>query len=268
MLLADSIDRLLISQDGAMTTKDPLNGTTCVQTMQPLGTRYEITSFASAVVLDPSEILDGGRLFVGRLSRKAVCFAWTVGHDVRNWQELLAIQLVLVLTNMFLFGADFYLTNQGLHGFIAKTPILTYDLTAGTERRKVVLALSYAAVSAAFRAAPFCLALCVNGTLQPSGAYMAEPVPTIATHMFPYCFTAQLIVLFVVIADSLIHRKRHHGTFLLDLSWTNTNGFLVACGVPRWITGISLDASHAIKIGNKLFVKPSLQVVLGSARPT
>ncbi|KAG9417152.1 hypothetical protein AC1031_001544 [Aphanomyces cochlioides] len=134
MLLADSIDRLLISQDGAMTNKDPLNGTACVQTMQPLGTRYDIPSFASAVVLDPSEILDGGRFFVGRLSRKAVCFAWTVGHDVRNWQELLAIQLVLVLTNMFLFGTDFYLTNQGLHGFIAKTPILTCDLTAGTEQ--------------------------------------------------------------------------------------------------------------------------------------
>ncbi|CAK4659699.1 unnamed protein product, partial [Aphanomyces euteiches] len=61
-------------------------------------------------------------------------FAWTVGDDVRNWQELLAIGKHKLLTNMFLFGADFYLTNQGLHGFIAKTPILTCDLTACTEQ--------------------------------------------------------------------------------------------------------------------------------------
>ncbi|KAG9417154.1 hypothetical protein AC1031_001546 [Aphanomyces cochlioides] len=277
MFLADSIVRLLISQDGAMTTKDPLNGTAYVQTMQPLGTRYEITSFASAIVLDPSEILADGRFFVGRLSRKAVRFAWTVGHDVRNWQELLAIQLVLVLTNMFLFGADFYLTNQGLHGFIAKTPILTYDLTAGTEQRCLgsLLPRLLSLVPLHQRRAHLLRVDIWHAGLLLSGDLVDRLGSGGARH----------VGIYLELAES-IHVRRHVQPELVRL-WHSQHahehvhvavrrgvGGISSCSILfgtlcQWNSAtqrrISLDASHAIKIGNKLFVKPSLQVVLGYA---
>ncbi|KAH9191288.1 hypothetical protein AeNC1_006737 [Aphanomyces euteiches] len=67
--------------------------------------------------------------------------AWAI-HRVDNWLELLGIQLAFTTTNLIVFAADFYLTHQGLHGFLAKKPILSSVLSAGTERRKCVLLVS------------------------------------------------------------------------------------------------------------------------------
>ncbi|KAH9121566.1 hypothetical protein AeMF1_006772 [Aphanomyces euteiches] len=333
---------------------DDQNGTTSAQTISPLGNHFLISSSAYSVVLDlsatpppPPPPSSHGGSFVGRDSKKVVCFAWSIGHVVANWEGLFTFQLVMVIINGIFFGADFFLTNQGLQGFIAKKPILTYDLSAGTERRKAVLVLSgldcllsshyinvgriyhgssfgtivflfsalilatcweafthvalafiscipcpftrivsynprllvfgiiltlpcvywsqYEAMSREFHEAPFGLALNISGTLRPSGAYVDAPVPTIALHMFPCCCPTIFGVVLLAVAESMVQRKILYGVFLLDVSWTKTNGFLSCCGVPGWITGIALDAQNAIKIGNKLFVKPSLQVVLGYA---
>ncbi|CAK4220016.1 unnamed protein product, partial [Aphanomyces euteiches] len=332
--------RLLIATNGSMAT------------ISPLGNHFLISSSAYSVVLDlsatpPPPPSSHGGSFVGRDSKKVVCFAWSIGHVVANWEGLFNLQLVMVIINGIFFGADFFLTNQGLQGFIAKKPILTYDLSAGTERRKAVLVLSgsdcllsshyinvgriyhgssfgtivflfsalilatcweasthvalafiscipcpftrivsynprllvfgiiltlpcvywsqYEAMSRDFHEAPFGLALNISGTLRPSGAYVDAPVSTIALHMFPCCYPTIFGVILLAVAESMVQRKRLYGVFLLDVSWTKTNGFLSCCGVPGWITGIALDAQNAIKIGNKLFVKPSFQVVLGYA---
>ncbi|KAF0732216.1 hypothetical protein Ae201684_010661 [Aphanomyces euteiches] len=100
-----------------------------------MGRRYKITSFASSVALDKTT--------AGRPRNESFNLhgAWAI-HRVDNWLELLGIQLAFTTTNLIVFAADFYLTHQGLHGFLAKKPILSSVLSAGTERRKCVLLVS------------------------------------------------------------------------------------------------------------------------------
>ncbi|KDO16284.1 hypothetical protein SPRG_18180 [Saprolegnia parasitica CBS 223.65] len=43
---------------------------------------------------------------------------------------------------------------------------------------------------------------------------------------------------------------------------------MTACGLPNWFTSLPLDKSEAIKIGNRLFCKPSMQARMGYASVT
>ncbi|KAG9409679.1 hypothetical protein AC1031_019944 [Aphanomyces cochlioides] len=304
-LLSDQLHRWLLWTNGSA-VQDDANGLTAQQTMIPLGRRYKIASFASSVVLDKTTAvasLPNATLLVGQTSKRVVQFAWSMGHRVDNWLELLGIQLAFTTTNLIVFAADFYLTHQGLHGF--QKPILSCDLSAGTERRKFVMLVSvlncmlsahyinvgciyygttfgslvflasslvlatcwetmahvmlafvscipspfdhvvtyisrlfvfgtigllpfvfwwqYPAVSASFRAAPFGLALNIHGTLRSSGAYTAEPVPTSAIRMVPYCFLTMVFIAVMAVVESMGRRKLTQGVFLLDLSWTKSN---------------------------------------------
>ncbi|KAG9402139.1 hypothetical protein AC1031_007843 [Aphanomyces cochlioides] len=127
----------------------------------------------------------------------------------------------------------------------------------------------YAIVADTIDSFPFELAFNISGVLRPSGAYSNVGVVPVITIMAPPSAAIVLFCLLVSILFSGIHRKIKHGTFLLNIEWTSTNSFLDQCGMPRWITGLPLDQHNMVKIGNKMFCKPSLQTILGyaSVRP-
>ncbi|OQS05546.1 hypothetical protein THRCLA_02343 [Thraustotheca clavata] len=51
--------------------------------------------------------------------------------------------------------------------------------------------------------------------------------------------------------------------WLMSLEWHHSNGFIMYCGLPFMITSLPLDKSHATKIENKIFCRPSKLTVLG-----
>ncbi|CAK4071806.1 unnamed protein product, partial [Aphanomyces euteiches] len=127
----------------------------------------------------------------------------------------------------------------------------------------------YAIVAETINSSPFELAFNISGVLRPSGAYSNVGVVPVIAIMAPPSAAIALASLLVSILVSGIRRKIKHGTFLLNIEWTSTNSFLDQCGMPRWITGLPLDQHNMVKIGNKMFCKPSLQTMLGyaSVRP-
>ncbi|KAH9158487.1 hypothetical protein LEN26_002941 [Aphanomyces euteiches] len=117
-----------------------------------------------------------------------------------------------------------------------------------------------------FHDAPISLGLNISGIVHSSGAFAYGGfAKSCMSLMLPTTFAVWVIGVLVSVLVPQINRKRHKGTFLLNLAWTRTNGFLDNCGMPNWITGLPLDEHKMIKIGNKLFCKPSTQATLGIA---
>ncbi|CAK4149924.1 unnamed protein product [Aphanomyces euteiches] len=123
---------------------------------------------------------------------------------------------------------------------------------------------------------PFTQVATLSSTVMGHGLFLIAPLwvsqtPAITQHFHDTPISLGLNISDVVRSSgaftnvSQINRKRHHGTCLLNLAWTRTNGFMDNCRMPNWITGLPLDERKMIKIGNKLFCKPSTQATLGIA---
>ncbi|KAF0714606.1 hypothetical protein As57867_003777, partial [Aphanomyces stellatus] len=258
------------------------------------------------------------------------------------------LQLVLSLGALGLVASDFVVTVEGLKGFLMRKPVMTFDLLAGLERRKLLLLMvslgalpsmlyadvsriyygttngnliwylstiligifiafstllgltfvqtlpcpwpnhlvtfspalfsygtiismvivwnnQYVNVALAFNNAPFLLAFNVSGTFQPSGAYTSAGIDTVMNLMIQRTYKTMGICLAISIGFATLRRKIYFGTLLVDVGWTRTNSFLSGCGTPHWLTGLPLESQNAIKIGNKLYCKPSTQAVMGFA---
>ncbi|KAH9125853.1 hypothetical protein AeMF1_003607 [Aphanomyces euteiches] len=298
-----------------------------------------------SVVLDITARIQQNRWNVGQTSKRAIMLTWQYGHQVDHGDELLAVQLSAILISCVLVSGDFYLTVQGLQGFLHHKPNMTYDLAAGLERRKLVVfcwvvahivSLIYpdvmrayfkatvglwlivgilvdtfficatflamaliqyipspfthvatlsstvmghglfliaplwvsqtSAITQHFHDAPISLGLNISGVVRSSGTFANGGLAKSSMHfMLPATFALWVICILGPLLVSQINRKRHHGTFLLNLAWTRTNCFMDNCRMPNWITGLPLDERKMIKIGNKLFCKPSTQATLGIA---
>ncbi|KAF0717252.1 Aste57867_2403 [Aphanomyces stellatus] len=346
-LVFTNFTRSLVTVDGVISADN--DGINTVEYSYPLGPRYMIKAFAYTVMLDITPRVDNSTPWtnVGRYSKKAIMVSWDTGHTVSNAAELVGFQLVLSLWAVALTSSDFYVTVTGLRGFLQHKPVMTFDLLAGLERRRLLLVvvalavtpallyadvariyrgttngnliwslstvlvgmfftfctllvmtvlqripspapyvltfsptlfaygtiigivdvwnLKYAAVAADFNNAPFVLGLNVSGVMRPSGAYTTTGIRTTVQFMAADTFLALGICLTLSIVYSTVRRKLARGSLLLSVGWTNTNGFLERVGRPHWITGLPLEQANAIKIGNKLFCKPSTQAILGFA---
>ncbi|KAF0699742.1 Aste57867_9711 [Aphanomyces stellatus] len=347
-VVVSNCNQSLIDVDGI--TAVDLIGINTVEHAMPLGRRYMATGFSYEIVVDISAIAANGQWAwwnVGRDSNKAIRISWDTGHDVAHSDELIALQLILSLGALGLVSSDFYLTIQGLRGFLLRKPVMTYDLLAGLERRKLLLLVvslgalpsllyadvsriyyetangnliwylstilvgihvaftslfvvsladfipsisayvltfsptlfaystilsvfiawnsQHANVSNEYNNADFVLGLNISGLLRPSGAYTSDGIETAMSHMATLTFTIVVVCMLVSIAYSSLRRKLRHGTFFMHVAWTKTNSFLDRCNAPRYVSGLPLDQVHAIKIGNKLYCKPSTQAVLGFA---
>ncbi|CAK4143948.1 unnamed protein product [Aphanomyces euteiches] len=347
--LIANVHQTLIATNGSVAI-DAV-GINALQYSVPLGRRYKVSSWTRPVVVDLTAEMDPTASFrrgwnVGRLSKKAIAMTWTYRRQVNNWQELLVFYFTVSAISWALISGDFYLTIQGLRGFLQHKPVMSYALSTSLERRRLVLlhwilvqsvAWVYAdalrcfqgggaslglwlivaafiagfhmscfmltmtcvqrlpspfqyvatfspnamqntifplflivwlsrssANSAAFHAAPIALGLNISGVVRSSGAYAnGGLVNSVIQDMAPISLSIVFGSFFTTLAVCQIQRKRQHGTFLLNIAWTKTNGFLDACQMPHWITGLPLEEHNMVKIGNKLYCKPSTQATLG-----
>ncbi|KDO26441.1 hypothetical protein SPRG_08244 [Saprolegnia parasitica CBS 223.65] len=108
----------------------------------------------------------------------------------------------------------------------------------------------------------------LNGKAYPCAAYETSGVEPAASYLLPWIVPALVICLGlgVLVAVSKLYYFQHR--WLLDAQWATGSTFLTACGLPRWFTSLPLGRHEAIKIGNRLFCKPSMQALLGFASVT
>ncbi|KDO34507.1 hypothetical protein SPRG_00570 [Saprolegnia parasitica CBS 223.65] len=114
-----------------------------------------------------------------------------------------------------------------------------------------------------FYAAPPYLGMYVNQATWPSGAYVAEGTPAVATFLSSLAVYPVLIAIGVSMLLSMGHRRLRSRGLLLRTQWCTTNSFLRYAKRPQYITSLPLEESNAIKIGAKLFCKPSTMALMG-----
>ncbi|KAH9130417.1 hypothetical protein LEN26_008541 [Aphanomyces euteiches] len=141
-LLIANINRTLITTNGSATVD--FIGINAVQYSLLFGDRYKVSSHTSPVVLDITARIQQNRgqwngWNVGQTSKRAIMLTWQYGHQVDHGEELLAIQVISILASCVVISGDIYLTVQGLQGLLHHKPVMTYDLAAGIERRKLIL---------------------------------------------------------------------------------------------------------------------------------
>ncbi|KAG9399026.1 hypothetical protein AC1031_012462 [Aphanomyces cochlioides] len=345
--LIAKINQMLIATNGSVTV-DSI-GINSKQYSTPLGELFKVSTYSYPVVLDITNQINPSALAgwnVGRQSKKAVMMTWDYAHEVSNRNLLVTLQLGSLATGSILISGDYYLTIQGLRGFLAHKPVMTFDLAAGLERRKIVLlfwvscgvmllvypdivCMTYGSTTLLwviiclpvgafylccfflclglvtcmpspfthvitissnfmihmlyvvlevvymiqlpdvldhYRSAPMALSLNISGVLRPSGAYAnGGKVDSALELLVPSGLASVAACMVLSILLSTFRLKRSHGTYLLNLEWTRSNNFITKCGSPSWISGLPLHRAQMIKIGNKLYCKPSGQVTLGYA---
>ncbi|KAG9397856.1 hypothetical protein AC1031_016506 [Aphanomyces cochlioides] len=116
-----------------------------------------------------------------------------------------------------------------------------------------------------YKHAPLALSLNVSRVLKPSGAYAKGSVVSVISRMIPVIVPTVVSGVVLSILYSVCQRKYYYGHILLNLQWTKSNEFMKYAGIPNWITSLPLHESNMIKIGNKLFCKPSTQATMGYA---
>ncbi|KAH9153599.1 hypothetical protein AeRB84_004179 [Aphanomyces euteiches] len=347
-LLIAKINQTLIATNGSVTIDTVgING---VKSTVPLGEFFKVSTYSYPVVLDITNQANITRLdgwHVGQKSKKAVVMTWDHGHHVENRHLLVTFQVVFLGMGSWLISGDLYLTVRGLQGLLAKKPVMTFDLAAGLERRKLVvlfwlsslfvnlvypdvvwmshgltaapiwalivlllgayylcwfiLSLGFLTcipspfvyvvpMSASFmnhavyailevvyfiqlpvvldhyRHAPLALALNVSGNLCSSGAYANHGrMESAHSLLFPSGLVVMASCTFLAMTIAMARLKWTHGTYLLNLDWTTSNKFISHCGRPHWISTLPLHRARMIKIGHKLYCKPSCQAALGIA---
>ncbi|KDO24873.1 hypothetical protein SPRG_09518 [Saprolegnia parasitica CBS 223.65] len=112
------------------------------------------------------------------------------------------------------------------------------------------------------------LAMNFNGVSWPSGSYVPYGVATVV-ELFPQEILYPVfgsLLFSISVATLRLYWSTH--ALVLNLEWCASNGFLSHCTVPRVLTSLPLHPSQAIKIGNKIFCRPSTMALLGYASVT
>ncbi|KAH9153601.1 hypothetical protein AeRB84_004181 [Aphanomyces euteiches] len=126
--LIANINRTLIDTNGS-TTNDSVG----INGYQYFTVVLDITDRVDSITVDGWN--------VGGVSKKAVMPTWIYRHETSHRDEFVSLSLSLLTVGLILISGDFYLTVQGLEGFLAQKPVMTFDLAAGLERRTFVLVL-------------------------------------------------------------------------------------------------------------------------------
>ncbi|KAH9126269.1 hypothetical protein LEN26_007574 [Aphanomyces euteiches] len=97
------------------------------------------------------------------------------------------------------------------------------------------------------------------------GSYTAEGTPPSVKHIMN-SIVQPLVVSFVCsLVLSTVYRLVAHKRVFMALGWCKTNSFLTFAKTPNFITALPLEQTNAIRIGNKMFCKPSTQALMGYA---
>ncbi|KAF0741587.1 hypothetical protein Ae201684_003267 [Aphanomyces euteiches] len=93
------------------------------------------------------------------------------------------------------------------------------------------------------------------------GSYTAEGTPTSVKHIMN-SIVQPLVVSFVCsLVLSTVYRLVAHKRVFMALGWCKTNSFLTFAKTPNFITALPLEQTNEIRIGNKMFCKPSPESV-------
>ncbi|ETV88488.1 hypothetical protein H257_00072 [Aphanomyces astaci] len=114
-----------------------------------------------------------------------------------------------------------------------------------------------------FFSAPAFLGFYVNNASWPSGSYVAEGTPPVVTYLAETIVTAGGGSFGIAIAISSIYRRIRHKKWLVSTVWCRSNSVLSALHLPNCITALPLDPSNGIKMGNKMYCKPSTIAIMG-----
>ncbi|OQS02992.1 hypothetical protein THRCLA_04691 [Thraustotheca clavata] len=124
-----------------------------------------------------------------------------------------------------------------------------------------------------FYAAPPYLGMYFNNQTWPSGAYIAAGTTPafffLQRRIFSSLFIAWAVSIVLAMLSRFISQRRltlrRHRNFSIFLSteWCSTNSFLSHVTPPNIFTTLPLEQSNAIKIGNRMFCKPSTMALLG-----
>ncbi|ETV72297.1 hypothetical protein, variant 1 [Aphanomyces astaci] len=342
--------RTLISVDGIV-ENDP-TGENYIIYSRPLGPRYLVTGYCKSEIEELSVIHKDWTVpgwSQGKYAKHPVVTGWACGHTVSKATELIALQVVFSLCTLCLFAGDIYITLQGLQGVFTNKPVLTYQVLAGLERRKLLVAfilittmpgLLYLDVSRiyfstqnGFRiwclsclmfgtfhafgfifflsildripcqlshvvhySAPTCLYGAIIGTAvaccqQPiyetayhkfyaaspllmlrvfgqdwsSGSYTVDGTPPVIVYLCEQILVPICIAFVVSIVVAVVDRFKLPKSLFMSIAWCRTNSFITHAQAPNWITALPLNQTNAIKIGNKMYCKPSTQALMGFA---
>ncbi|ETW03709.1 hypothetical protein H310_05090 [Aphanomyces invadans] len=116
-----------------------------------------------------------------------------------------------------------------------------------------------------FYAASPLVTLHVNDADWPSGSYTAAGTPIAMSHLETAVVAPLFICFACAVFLSAVVRFAAHQCVLMNLSWCATNSFLTHVQVPNCITSLPLEQSNAIRIGSKMYCKPSTQALMGYA---
>ncbi|CAK4851988.1 unnamed protein product [Aphanomyces euteiches] len=143
-------------------------------------------------------------------------------------------------------------------------PIFLYSSIAAISIACCIDTLFQFVYNGFYSATPF-LSLHVNGADWPSGSYTAAGTPPVLTYLANNIMTPLFVAFGCSIALATIYRAFVHKSALMYLGWCKTNGFLSFAKTPNFITALPLEQTNAIKIGNKMYCKPSTQALMGYA---
>ncbi|OQR91190.1 hypothetical protein ACHHYP_04906 [Achlya hypogyna] len=124
---------------------------------------------------------------------------------------------------------------------------------------------AYEDLSNTFYDVPGVLLMNVSGTLCACGAYEISGTEPASATLSPRIAAALVLCGAASIAYATVQHRSATRAWCMDVAWAHSNGFMTACGLPHWLSGLPLDQSDAVRIGNRFFCKPSMQARMGFA---
>ncbi|RHY81712.1 hypothetical protein DYB31_004943 [Aphanomyces astaci] len=136
-----SISKVFVSASDGWTEVATWDQPNYIATVNSLNRLYLMRVWVVAHCVDmlEAEIQALPGYSIGKTSRKVLSIGWENSHDVDNQAMLIAFQLFMCFTSLALLSNDGLITLEGLSGLLQNKPVLTYDMIASLERRKLLL---------------------------------------------------------------------------------------------------------------------------------
>ncbi|KDO32472.1 hypothetical protein SPRG_02949 [Saprolegnia parasitica CBS 223.65] len=107
------------------------------------------------------------------------------------------------------------------------------------------------------------LTLHIDGRDCPCGAFATIAIAPAINEVLPAIFGWLAVCYLASVVYGVCKLRLFSGKWLLDAAWTKDNVFIKVCGAPHWTTTLPFDAADTVRIGHRLFCKPSMVARLG-----
>ncbi|EQC41912.1 hypothetical protein SDRG_00767 [Saprolegnia diclina VS20] len=107
------------------------------------------------------------------------------------------------------------------------------------------------------------LTLHLDGQDCACGAYATAAIPPAINGVLPAIFGWLAVCYIASVVYGVCKLRFFSDKWLLDANWTKDNVFIKVCGAPHWTTTLPFDAADTVRIGHRLFCKPSMVARLG-----